>query len=231
MARCVVVLGIHRSGTSATAGVLHHLGVEMGPKLIGPTPANPRGHFEDMDLAQLNDLALGSWSSPVPAVTAWRPQFERHLIDRARSASPFGLKDPRLCLTWEYLEPWIKSLPMVDDVRVVVVSRPFLQSVRSLMRRDGWSRDRAIQIQSIHQYKLVENVERLRAVGTPLMGIEFGRLLNHPQEVVEELAAFCWDGIPGAPGHDARQAAARFIDPQLDREGRSGSSTDQERAA
>lgn len=32
---CLIVIGMHRSGTSATAGVLHLLGADVGSRLLG----------------------------------------------------------------------------------------------------------------------------------------------------------------------------------------------------
>lgn len=37
MGGLVAVLGMHRSGTSMVAGILHILGVNMGERLRGPT--------------------------------------------------------------------------------------------------------------------------------------------------------------------------------------------------
>ena len=42
----LVVLGMHRSGTSALAGMLHHLGVALGDRLMKATLDNPRGYWE-----------------------------------------------------------------------------------------------------------------------------------------------------------------------------------------
>ena len=49
----VIVLGVYGSGSSAVAGILHHLGVMMGEKLIPATPANPKGHFEDAEFRRM----------------------------------------------------------------------------------------------------------------------------------------------------------------------------------
>jgi len=49
---CVIVLGTHRGGTSAVAGIVHHLGYFIAPKqhLLGSKQANPKGFFEDRRL-------------------------------------------------------------------------------------------------------------------------------------------------------------------------------------
>ena len=63
------VLGLHRSGSSATAGVLHHLGANMGDDLLPPSLCNIRGFFENVHFVNLNDEILrtagGSWDSPL----------------------------------------------------------------------------------------------------------------------------------------------------------------------
>ena len=45
--RAILILGMHRSGTSALAGLLARLGVELGNDLYGAdAEANARGFFE-----------------------------------------------------------------------------------------------------------------------------------------------------------------------------------------
>ena len=55
MQKCIVVLGMHRSGTSVLMGVLSMLGVELGLNLMAPTEGNPRGYFENQSICELND--------------------------------------------------------------------------------------------------------------------------------------------------------------------------------
>ena len=68
--RMVVVLGMHRSGTSAVAEAVVRLGVAVGDSLSmdGPSEWNPRGYFEDPELNRINDAVLeaigGSWAAP-----------------------------------------------------------------------------------------------------------------------------------------------------------------------
>jgi len=66
--KTVVVLGMHRNGTSMTSGILSKLGIDMGRELIGKKVSNPLGHFEDKDFLDLNIKILkeaggGSWDS------------------------------------------------------------------------------------------------------------------------------------------------------------------------
>lgn len=52
-----MILALHRSGSSAVAGVLDLLGVDMGDNLLPATPANPKVFFENIDVILLNGVA------------------------------------------------------------------------------------------------------------------------------------------------------------------------------
>jgi len=54
----VVVLGMHRSGTSVTGGLLNRMGLKCGAPLIGPAEDNKKGFFERVDVVLQNDYLL-----------------------------------------------------------------------------------------------------------------------------------------------------------------------------
>jgi hypothetical protein len=56
--QCVLVLGMHRSGTSAIAGSLGFLGYETSKNLMAPTKYNAKGYFENMSIFALNERIL-----------------------------------------------------------------------------------------------------------------------------------------------------------------------------
>src|SRR5437773_8673772 len=56
----VMVLGMHRSGTSLCSHVLSALGVDMADTLAGhgmkgPAPANPKGYWERWEIVEFHD--------------------------------------------------------------------------------------------------------------------------------------------------------------------------------
>ena len=60
----VLVLGMHRSGTSLCSHILSALGVDMADKIPGPgntspAPDNPRGHWERWEIVEFHDRILG----------------------------------------------------------------------------------------------------------------------------------------------------------------------------
>jgi len=54
--KAVIILGMHRSGTSALARVVNLLGVDLGKSFLPPDPANPSGYWEHV---QMTSWCLG----------------------------------------------------------------------------------------------------------------------------------------------------------------------------
>src|ERR1700693_2046654 len=61
----VYVLGMHRSGTSATTRVLNLMGLPVcqGGDLVQQVKGNPKGHWESATLVRFNDAILRSWGA------------------------------------------------------------------------------------------------------------------------------------------------------------------------
>lgn len=107
----VLVLGMHRSGTSSLAGLLDRLGCK-GPAT--PMPAdqsNAKGYFESLPIFRLNDAILkaagSQWNDWRPLHPDWHlsPRFGEFrdkaqliLKEEFNDASLIYLKDPRICL-------------------------------------------------------------------------------------------------------------------------------------
>jgi len=108
----VAVLGMHRSGTSAVAGMLADHGVELGP-VSRQNRFNPRGNREIRELNRLHDRVLersgGSWWDPPARIRARSGDYRRrNEILRSIPGETIGVKDPRLLLLlelWRDLDP------------------------------------------------------------------------------------------------------------------------------
>lgn len=147
----LLVVGMHRSGTSAVSGALNRLGVAVPGELLPPAPQNPLGFFENRHFVALNDAILdrlgARWDSLVPPPQAALGAVARFaLSDRIRSLLREELagqalslfKDPRLCVTAPI---WLEALAAEGfDTRALLPIRAPEEVARSLETRDGLPR-------------------------------------------------------------------------------------------
>jgi len=144
----VLVVGMHRSGTSALAGALGHLGLMLpaSDDLVVGRYDNPV-HYESQALTDVDDAILatlgGTWSAPpVLGPGWWRSDALLGVTGRAPGAArrafpvdgPVVWKDPRLCLL---LPLWRAMLP--PPVVTVFLWRAPLAVARSLRSRQGFT--------------------------------------------------------------------------------------------
>ena len=116
--RLVLVLGMHRSGTSALARGLRVLGIALGDDLLPAHPCNPKGFFEDAGLYAFNKALLTrlnlTWQSPeapdakvLHTLAAGPPGVAALDLLREKSAGQavLGLKDPRMSRLLPFWRP------------------------------------------------------------------------------------------------------------------------------
>lgn len=144
----IVVLGMHRSGTSALAGTLHHLGAELPQTLMKASDSNPKGYYESSSIQTFNDRLLqaadSSWKDWQPLNADWFAsppalRFEQEakelLTQEFGDSNFFLLKDPRLCRLFPF---WSKILTeMGVEPFVVHTHRNPMEVAESLLKRDG----------------------------------------------------------------------------------------------
>ena len=145
--KAVIVLGMHRSGTSAVAGAAIHLGLKPPHTPLAPTIDNPTGFHEPIPLTELNHVILSAMGCSWYDCLSFNPDV---LDDAARAAvfdnctavlhqefadePAFLVKDPRLCLT---LPIWLPALEALNaTISVLLVVRHPEEVARSLFWRD-----------------------------------------------------------------------------------------------
>ena len=148
-ARALLVLGMHRSGTSAVAGALRLRGFELGSDLMEAGPDNPRGFWEHAGVVALHErllAALGSaWNDPRPLPDDWQhgpaaaaaaAELETLLRAEFGASQWWAVKDPRLC---RLLPLWLPVLERLDVVPAAVfVGRDPREVAQSLWARNRW---------------------------------------------------------------------------------------------
>jgi hypothetical protein len=136
--RAVLVVGMHRSGTSCLAGSLQQRGLYLGEAQEW-NRNNRKGNREDLRVVRLNSAVLahsgGAWDRP-PAALAWTPRHARErdeivsLLCAGASTESWGFKDPRTLLTLPF---WLEGI--ADPVTLVGSFRHPAQVARSLHAR------------------------------------------------------------------------------------------------
>ncbi len=145
----VIVLGMHRSGTSALCGALDLLGVNFGGDLMPGSEANEKGYWEHPEIRSLHDQLLNSfgssWHDDRSFPPAWadcerakeiRSSLLTILEHHFRTAAPLaGVKDPRMCRLMPLWFPVFKTLGI--EPRFVLIARHPWEVAQSLAKRDG----------------------------------------------------------------------------------------------
>ena len=137
--KVLVVLGMHRSGTSLIAQWLQKCGLNMGDQLHGADIGNPEGHFEDVDFLNLHEGILkfydlstvGLISHPVRDINDRFITEMTDLVQHKNNAHiQWGWKEPRTCL---FLSNYRSIL---SNAKYFIVVRDYNEVVSSLIKRN-----------------------------------------------------------------------------------------------
>lgn len=145
---CIIVLGMHRSGTSALTRVINILGAGMPQHIMGAGPGNDTGHWEPTKLVEFHDQLLAelnsSWHDWMPLdlsrMTSNRRQEIKARIaeiigDEYGNAPLFVVKDPRIC---RFASLFLEALTDASVTpHCVLVFRNPAEVVQSLEQRDN----------------------------------------------------------------------------------------------
>lgn len=147
----VVITGVHRSGTTAIAGILRRLGVQLGNRL--------EENLEDRTVKRINEWILrragGAWDNPMPAKYIWSneavrntlekkliPAFEARIVRRLSAAPAWAMKDPRFCVTlplWRSITERARFITIQRDGRDVARSLHERASKRLVLNKSAFS--------------------------------------------------------------------------------------------
>jgi hypothetical protein len=154
---CLLVLGMHRSGTSALTRIISLLGAQLPQHLMGPLADNPRGFWESELLAQTHDRFLEDCKScwddwrelSLEAVNPeklaqWREKIRAVLLQEFAAAESFVVKEPRIC---RFAPFFIDILDTMDiSTRIVIPFRNPLEVAASLQRRNNFTLEQGIML-------------------------------------------------------------------------------------
>lgn len=184
--KLVVVLGMHRSGTSAVSNLLHANGVCFGSSLLAALKDNPQGFFEDKDIYELNEELLNAlgyeWFSSAfidpreQCLNVLEPFVERAaglLRKKLHKQTAYGLKDPRFCKLLPFWKQVFSSLELAP-VYVLMVRNPHDVAL-SLSRRHGFDAEKSMRIWLSHYLGILEDSE----ITGDSIAVDYDYLLDH----------------------------------------------------
>jgi hypothetical protein len=205
----IIVLGMHRSGTSLVAELVHRWGAYAGEEqsLLPADEWNEQGYWEYMPLVWFNDELLAgvaaNWLVP-PG-----DEDNNRLVERAREpalrdealrllqtmnsrANIWFWKDPRLGLVLPFWKNFWTS-----PIYIVTVRHP-LDIARSLQRRFHLPLSASLLLWQSYMLSTLHHTRESRRV----IFIEYEQLLRHPREQCVRLTAFLDEqcGLPAGRG-------------------------------
>lgn len=223
----LVVLGMHRSGTSLLTALCARLGLRLGERLLPARGDNPRGFWEHEELVELNEgvfrlFGLNS-QDVLPFPHGWLdhsglPELRERLLEVLRrdlvGPGLWGVKDPRI---GRLLPLWLGLFEALGATpRFVIPFRHPAEVARSLVRRDYVSFERGVLLWLQYNLEIEHHTRPYRRLFTDFeqvlrapvslahriegsLGIEFPK---RPEAATEELEAFV---DPTLRHHDARR--------------------------
>jgi hypothetical protein len=205
--KTIVILGMHRSGTSMVAGILHQLGVDIGDELMEAGISNPFGHFEDKQFVDINNRILatcgGDWLSPPPLeiILLQKNQYSKEIVDliNRNKSELWGWKDPRTTLTIDLY------LPYLQNPYFIVCYRNVVDIATSLQKRAGLEEDKSLKLIEIYNNRIDSffknhlNLKRL--------DLSYEDIRKNPHKEIENIIHFL--GI--SQDEKKIQQATRFV--------------------
>jgi len=223
MSQPIVILGMHRSGTSALAGALAHAGIDAGPQLLPADPlVNARGFWEHADVVAIHDRLLAQldsvWSDVRELPPAWWQRvdiepFQRALVSTLSNdfgnSSLWLLKDPRIC----------RLLPMWTNIfrdlglkpLYVNMLRDPIEVTMSLAARDGMGQERAAVLWLLHVLAAEAHIRLYGGVR-----VTYADLLRDWRRTMQRI----WQNLsPNDLDWESKSAAiSAFLEPDLRRQ-------------
>lgn len=191
----ILILGMHRSGTSALTRVLNLCGVDLGTRLMPPAQDNnDSGFWEHVDAVDAHERLLfqfgRSWSDARALPDGWleseaaaaaAQRIAALVADEFAGSRLWAVKDPRLC---RFVPLWIKVLDEAGvRVKLVYALRHPDEVIASLVRRDGVSAHENGLLLLTHFFEAA-----LAGVGQPRCVMTYQSLLDDWRGCVERIA-------------------------------------------
>lgn len=190
----IVILGMHRSGTSALTRAMGVLGADFGDNLMPPAEGvNDKGFFEDLDINAINIAVMhaagADWDTMAPIdIDAIEPQcLDRLQTDAIATLRQkckgkiFALKDPRIARLLPFWQPVFTRLE--TRVKYVIAFRNPISVTKSLAHRNQFPEEKSYLLWLAHT---VPALQKTRTATRAL--IDYDHLMDNPRRELSRVA-------------------------------------------
>ncbi len=205
----ILVLGMHRSGTSAITRVLNIAGSVLPPDLMEASPENEAGYWESKEVVAANDAFFESLGMAYHSISPMPDGFEtmaeastlreriHNLLEQTPHQKSLLIKDPRIS---RLLPIWKAVAREADhDIKIVFMLRNPLEVMDSLDLRGNISPEKA------GFSWLQHNLEaEYHSRGLPRVFVGYSKLLDDWRSQLKRIQTALGEFIPGP---DAEAAA------------------------
>lgn len=218
--KVILIPAVPSGGTSALAGVLHHLGVDMGEFSL-EAAEKKRGYemYEDTNIRYFCSRFEDQYIPMAPRLLATRMRFRHYLNHRLiGTEGPQGVKiSASLCQQDEKLA----TLPIVT----LDITRPLEDSIiadlKRAVQKDGYRDKSEKGIRIVHNVRAADIAacwwakKELLSVIEPELTITFNELVRYPRKSVENIIVALQNADLGCeflPTRKQRDKAVLFLD-------------------
>lgn len=215
----LIILGMHRSGTSALARVANLAGWHMPAMLMRPAEANQSGHWESLPIVRINNKVLRAlgrvWADPKPLPEGWidAPKVAKIIAEAPKViASEFGtadhivVKDPRMS---RLLPLWNRIFQELGyDPHCLIACRNPIEVSQSLNARDGMNRSHALLLWETYMLEA-----ELHSRSLPRSVVHYERLLANWRDTLGPALNIGTLGFTRFEPEASKQVDA-FLDPR-----------------
>jgi O-antigen biosynthesis protein len=193
--RLIIILGMHRSGTSLITRALKVFGVDLGSNLFGPKKGdNDKGFFEDIDInifdRELERALNRDWHFIGPITTqdveflcaeGYLEKALELLLSKTKNTSIFGFKDPRVA---KLLPFWKRVFDQSGlDIQYLLTIRNPVSVAKSLSKRDALDPEKSYLLWLAHLIPcLTETSSEERVL------VDYDVLLTSPEKELRRIA-------------------------------------------
>lgn len=221
----VIILGMHRSGTSTLGGLINMMGLKTGGILIGAAEDNAKGFFERVDVVLQNDYLMRrqyvDYGARTYAYNSLRGlkdalnEYDQKLFREGRrglnflndpSNYPWMLKDPRLCIT---LRTWLPLLNFVPAI-LFTYRHPMDVALSLKTRYEHYPMGRSLRMWYVYNRRAIQHSQDLCRVTS-----SHKRIMSDPKAELKKI----YDGLLECGVHVPHMLTDKqvksFIDPSL----------------